>query len=226
MDCGTCVLMGMCMLCGPGFGGSNTKASLDPGAAEKGRPLTEAEVMTAFDNMFVLLGENVRQEATPVPNIRNTRRHSPDVKYTRFGIGKRNPQGIDPFSLGIQKADLGVADHDSRYIDQISKEIERHQENPMEAILHKSAEDSGMSLDAMGAEKDSKESKEDRKDGRITESASRVSPRSRSKFGLEARLKNNEGLLARTKTFLDNEVKELVARRYRHSPVFTLLGLH
>ncbi|KAH9500580.1 hypothetical protein Btru_076970 [Bulinus truncatus] len=91
MDCVTCLLMGMCMLCGPGIGGSQPK--LDTGTDAPGRSLTQLEVAGVVQRALEKMEHKIEsQRVTPVQSARLNHRRSffPDPKFSSAGIGKRN----------------------------------------------------------------------------------------------------------------------------------------
>ncbi|XP_059140790.1 uncharacterized protein LOC131928717 isoform X2 [Physella acuta] len=102
MDCLTCMVMGMCMLCRPGFG-----------ASEPNRPMTHGEIASFYENMIDRIE---RQRVTPAPQVPYTRRetHRNDPRFTNMGIGKRQRSKIDHynFALGIGKR---VSGNDQRW---------------------------------------------------------------------------------------------------------------
>uniref|UniRef100_A0A2C9KWK2 Uncharacterized protein n=1 Tax=Biomphalaria glabrata TaxID=6526 RepID=A0A2C9KWK2_BIOGL len=89
MDCVTCILMGMCLLCEPGIGGSNTQAKLDSGTDAPGRSLTQEEVANALQKVLIKYKNDIaHQHPRAGPN--NRRSFIPDLKFSNAGIGKRN----------------------------------------------------------------------------------------------------------------------------------------
>ncbi|BFZ08745.1 hypothetical protein BsWGS_11783 [Bradybaena similaris] len=83
MDCVTCVLVGMCMLCGQNLE-----------AANPGRALTRAEVDTAMESAIRQLNANVN------PNSNSYLRQSKmDPRFSHMGIGKRIK--VDPYNFVV-----------------------------------------------------------------------------------------------------------------------------
>ncbi|RUS79501.1 hypothetical protein EGW08_012733 [Elysia chlorotica] len=88
MDCVTCVLMGMCMLC-----------TSDMGASEPGRPMTRAEVDQAVERAVQRFREAAEKEqrSRDQRSQVESRRDGPgsgqsapfDMRYSYLGIGKR-----------------------------------------------------------------------------------------------------------------------------------------
>ncbi|XP_012936098.1 uncharacterized protein LOC106011349 [Aplysia californica] len=95
MDCITCVLMGMCFLCEPGFGGSIRHDKLSYGAADPGRPMTQSEVESSVENLVKQYETSAavpttRDLATPRSLSHESRQSFIDPKFAHMGIGKRD----------------------------------------------------------------------------------------------------------------------------------------